>query len=749
MARQHTTNYGKPISEILNDYRKQGFENDQLEEIRQGLVHGVFVKQYADKDYFAVQMRQLRFGLEHEIDISLYNDKQYDWFQMEEIRLGLEAGLDASIYAKPEFSYEVMREIRKALADDIHLEKYAAVGAEMLHELHLAILDKQNIMPYIKAGYIPEQLTEIRHAMKQGCDISPYLNIGYRGAAIREMVEGLEAGLDIRIYSKLEYSWQQMREIRLGLEERVDVSIYAKELYSWQQMREIRLGLKEKLDVTKYKGMVHSAADMRKIRMELQEEREQYESLLNAAGEEEVSSTFQKYCAKLPPDAIRFYVEPDRLRAYAFVGASAPKLTKERLLEELAEKKIVKGINRKLLNDLMDGKLNDQVLVLARGKLPTKGKDGYYESFIKDYEKKGLEQMDDGSYDYQDAYLFEKVHAGQKLMVYHQAEAGVDGYTIDGEVLRAPEGKEKNRIKGRGFRLLEDNQTYLAEESGCVSLRGDNLVISRLLELDEATNVLGDIDFSGCVHIKGDAGGNVKIKATGDIVVEGFLGNAVLESESSILLKKGANGNGEAKLKAAETVMGRFFENTEIEAKRIQSNSFYRCELHAEEVLVASGINGSITGGSAYAGFSMEAGNVGNASGVATEILLGYDKEKVQNDYSEQLKETESQLLILNNAYEKCIKVYPAEQRSTMPVFLKIEDAIYTKKKDKDAILRLIEQQEQERRKALQAYIKVYGNLYEGTTMIINNVVYHATESSGVMIRNISGRITIQHTRRS
>ena len=109
--------------------------------------------------------------------------------------------------AKPEFSYEIMRELRKALADDIHLEKYAAVGAEMLHELHLAILDKQNIMPYIKAGYIPEQLTEIRHAMKQGCNIDPYLNTGFRGAAIRELVEGLEAGLDVSIYAKLDYSW--------------------------------------------------------------------------------------------------------------------------------------------------------------------------------------------------------------------------------------------------------------------------------------------------------------------------------------------------------------------------------------------------------------------------------------------------------------------------------------------------------------------------------------------------------------
>ena len=87
-----------------------------------------------------------------------------------------------------------MRELRKALEDRIHLEKYAGVGAEMLRELHLAILDHQNIIPYIKAGYVPEQLSEIRRAMKEGCKIDPYLNTAYRGAAIREIVEGMEEG---------------------------------------------------------------------------------------------------------------------------------------------------------------------------------------------------------------------------------------------------------------------------------------------------------------------------------------------------------------------------------------------------------------------------------------------------------------------------------------------------------------------------------------------------------------------------
>ena len=184
--------------------------------------------------------------------------------------------------------------------------------------------------------------------------------------------------------------------------------------------------------------------------------------------------------------------------------------------------------------------------------------DGYYESFIGDYETQGVRILEDGSREYKDAYLFQKVYAGQKLLAYHEAKPGVDGYRIDGMVLRAVNGAEKRRIKGRGFHLLDDEKTYISDENGCASFRDTNLVVTHLLELETASNVMGDINYNGSVYIKGDAGGNIHVKATGDIVVEGFVENARLESERGVLIKKGANGNGEAQIIAAGTVMGRF-----------------------------------------------------------------------------------------------------------------------------------------------------------------------------------------------
>ena len=58
---------------------------------------------------------------------------------------------------------------------------------------------------------------------------------------------------------------------------------------------------------------------------------------------------------------------------------------------------------------------------------------------------------------------------------------------------------------------------------------------------------------------------------------------------------------------------------------------------------------------------------------------------------------------------------------------------------------KLIAQQLEERKKAKQAYIKVYNMLYEGTNVTINNVVYSADTKKCVMIKNVAGRIVVQN----
>lgn len=93
------------IRNILSDYRKDGFDEDQLIEIETGYAHGLSP-----------------MGME------LYTKLELSWRQMEQIRLGLEfeqamelppACIRSESFAKAEYSAEVMKEKREIMEAEI------------------------------------------------------------------------------------------------------------------------------------------------------------------------------------------------------------------------------------------------------------------------------------------------------------------------------------------------------------------------------------------------------------------------------------------------------------------------------------------------------------------------------------------------------------------------------------------------------------------------------------------------------
>lgn len=459
--------------------------------------------------------------------------------------------------------------------------------------------------------------------------------------------------------------------------------------------------------------------------------------------QDEIPKDIEKYCRKIYAERFHVLVDPDKMKAYAFLGNEAVIPDESEIRSVIASANVSCGIDDNIVNGFVQGKIKNELVVIARGKLPTMGRDGYYESTIRSDADRGIKQLDDGSLNLTDAFLFTKVTERQKVLIYHEAEKGVDGYAVDGSELTAVSGRELGTVKGRGFRLLEDGKTYISEEDGCARFNGSKLEIMPLLEMSEASNVSGEVNFDGCIHIKGDVSGNCTIKATEDIVVEGFVENAVLECGGNILIKKGSNGSGTAKLTADKTVMGRFFENISVNAENIKGNYFFRCNLHAGRTIKTFGKSGGIAGGNAYAGMSIETCNVGNKNEIATNIRLGFDGTQEDNSAQENLKEIESQLIILNNAMEQYKKIYPPEVRNTMMVYLKIENAIYTKELEKKAALEQIEQRDIEKQEHKKAYIKVYGTLFEGTSVAINNAVYSSGTLKGVMLKNETSQMKI------
>lgn len=709
------------------------FDRDQRAEIEAGLEAGLDVFCYAKESFMAIQMRQIRLGLEEGLPVEVYADPDYDWFQMEEIRKGLEQGVNIQSYAEKSLPYDKMREIRKGLRDGIDLSGFRQLDAKLLRELRKAYVSKLDMMEYIIQGYGAEQLEQIRYALEKKLEIAPYLLREFRGTSIREIARGLESGVEVACYARIEYGWRQMREIRLGLEHQLDINEYANPLYNWRQMREIRLGLEEGLDVGVYRSLMYPSSYMKKFREELLQQTSGGETLvLESTGVSRFVLTLSQ----------------DEMEARLQVNETSEKEVSVRDIVAFLQKEgIVNGIQEAEIDRLLEQKLYGQPVLVAKGTPPQKGKNGWYEFFFRTELEKKPRLLSDGSVDYQNVEWFEMVTEGQKLAVYHPAEKGKNGWTVTGKMRKAIRGKEERVLYGRGVRVLEDKRSYLAEFSGKIELQGNRMDITKVCVLEEITLATGNLDFDGSVHIKGNVGSKTRLTATGDIVVDGTVEEAELISGGSVLLKKGINGAGNGSVTAAGNVECVFMESVRITAgEDIRADYCLNCELHAGGSLLISGRKGALTGGNAYAAKGVRTYQLGNKAGLITRLRMGIserarqEKQKLEQRQEENRKETQ----ILRNACMDFETRYSPEQRNAMELYLKLENAIYTKEKQFKALKELEAELKERLEDMQQAKAIISGQVYQGTEVEIDTMKWRAaTEISNVSIRKMQNRIAV------
>lgn len=713
-------------------YSAEDFDADQLKQIRRGEESGLDVSIYAKKDLMAIQMRQIRLGLEAGYDVSIYARPEFDWFQMEEIRKGIQDGVDYTLYADPSFDYRKMRQFRKGLREGVDLLKLRQLDAGVLRELRKGIKSKVAIVDYIKEGYVVEQLEEIRIALEKKLNIRPYLNKDFRGTAIREIVTGLEHGIDPKPYSKPEYGWQQMREIRLGMEKHLNVSFYSNPLYDWKQMREIRLGLEEGLDVTLYRSLMYTATDMKQAR----------EQLLNQIlcgivnGKEEVIH-FEPFVLTISEDKMEALLEIHGSKDAVYYPSD--------VVSFLKSHGVCAGILDEAVQALTTGRRYFERIPIAKGKPAQKGRDGWYEYFFKPAPNRKPKLLEDGSVDYQDTDWYEYIEEGTTVARYHSAEEGIPGYTVLGTSLYAPKGREQSVLSGKGFRLLADGKTYVAAVSGKIELHGHVLIITRMLVINEVTLLTGNINFDGCVHVRGNVGSGTSIYATEDIIIDGFVEAAVMESDGNILLKRGINGSGTGSIKAKGAVIGNFFEAaTVVSGSNIQANYSLNCNLTAQGKIVIHGQKGRIAGGTAQCLRGITAYHTGNRAKLDTVIRIGLNDQILQQQHELEtaLEEIHRELMILKNAYINFQKKYPPEVRNTMDMYLKIESAIYTKGLQFKETLKEKQNAEQTIRDISGAKAVIYGRINEGTVIYIDNQRWDSFVVQNVTIRKKGNKVS-------
>ena len=301
---------------------------------------------------------------------------------------------------------------------------------------------------------------------------------------------------------------------------------------------------------------------------------------------------------------------------------------------------------------------------------------------------------------------------------YTHAKGGRDGFTVTGEVLLARSGMERPMLKGRGFIVLEDKNTYAAAVSGVARTEGFELNINRLLSLtQDIIEVHQKIEFLGSIHVNCNVMPGTVIIAQGDVIMETVAESLTIKAGGDIVLKEGATGRTRGTIEAGGSVSGKYFNNCNITAKgSVFANSFLHCNIDTEEKIVCFGENGTAFGGRLTARLGLECAVVGSESGVPTDIVLGVTSKMIAQ-YGEANKVVERIVMELRTIATEVEKVaqIPAQSKEVMQIKIKLNAAYASKRKEFEAVQKEVEE------------ITDYINGVAGSETIVSHTLYAGT----------------------
>ncbi len=325
---------------------------------------------------------------------------------------------------------------------------------------------------------------------------------------------------------------------------------------------------------------------------------------------EQVSSQYEA-SVKITPRLAADDFGPDDLRKY------------------LQDSGIVFGLLEDVIEWAFKEEKFEQPLLVAKGQPPVDATNGellfYFDTEIKP------KFDDDGNVNFKELNLIQNVRKGDKLAEVTEPVPGREGKTIYGETTAPGEGVKPELPPGDNtVRSPENPDILLADIDGTVRKIKDNVSVDPVFAVKgDIDYSVGNIDFVGAVVITGDVKSGFKVKATGDVEVNGIVEDAVIESEGNVLLKMGFIGHGEGKISAKGNVSAKYCVNQHIVCQGDVNigEYFMHSKVLTGGKLIVTEKKGLIVGGEYCALKGIEANILGNENFVHTTIIAGVDQE--------------------------------------------------------------------------------------------------------------------------
>lgn len=450
---------------------------------------------------------------------------------------------------------------------------------------------------------------------------------------------------------------------------------------------------------------------------------------------------------------ISITIDADEMGAKAEITAAqgGKHLSAKAILTAAQAAGVKKGFSKEVLVKLAqlaakEEPCNQVTLQIATGKLAVNGKDAIIKPLVESAQSRILrpKKREDGSVDMRDLGDIVCVKIGEPIVKKIPLTQGEQGYTVTGTPLEPTPGNDVILISGDGTAISKNNENILiSQKVGLPKLIPNGMEVDEVYQIKNVTVATGHINFTGSVIINGDVNEGMKVIASGDITIGGFIESAIIEAGGDITISGGIIGR---KHDTEETKITDANMSVSVNAKgnlyaKYCQYAQISCgkDIRIEKQLLHSLINvngslkvgtedksnGTLIGGFIKAKTHISAGIVGATAGSNTIVSFEHNIIKLKellSDIETRINFDKDKTTELKAASDKLEKL-PKDKTSPAMLAKVISTYQFHAKRMGEMLL---EKEEQE--KALQSYmesvyIEATEKLYHGVQLIVGD--YH------------------------
>lgn len=406
-------------------------------------------------------------------------------------------------------------------------------------------------------------------------------------------------------------------------------------------------------------------------------------------------------------------------------------LTEKDIMAELTTRGIKFGIKEDVIQELLQNHVYNTDIIVAEGKQPRHGKDARIEYFFNTNPSLKPKHNEDGSVDYHNLNTICAVAEGDKLATRHPMDPGEAGQDVFGKIISPRTVKDKKLDYGHNISASEDGNEIFSDVTGHVSLVNGQVFVSNVYEVPaDVDSSTGDINYSGSVHVRGSVRGGFTVIAEGDIIVEGSVEDALLQSGGDIIVKCGIQGMQRGVLEATGNVITKYIENAKVFAGGyVETGSIIYSDVGAGEDVIVAEHKGFINGGTIRAGGKVEANSIGSAMGSKTTIEVGMPPEKKEryNILQKQITQGNDELNKMSPVIQKYTQIIKTGTRLDGKNQMYFNQLMTRSRELKEQIAEDVaefDKLQQEMLAGKHAKVSVRRDIHPGTVVTISDVTY-------------------------